>query len=44
MLVRAIMDTDLFDAAEGLAIAAPVYFATVPAVLKTLYDRCQPYH
>jgi multimeric flavodoxin WrbA len=31
------------DAADGLAIATPVYFATVPAVLKTLYDRCQPY-
>jgi len=31
------------DAAEAIAIASPVYFATVPAVLKALYDRCQPY-
>jgi multimeric flavodoxin WrbA len=31
------------DAADGFAIATPVYFATVPAVLKVLYDRCQPY-
>jgi multimeric flavodoxin WrbA len=31
------------DAADGIAIATPVFFATVPAVLKTLYDRCQPY-
>lgn len=31
------------DAADALIIASPVYFATVPAVLKTLYDRMQPY-
>lgn len=31
------------DAADAVAIATPVYFATVPAVLKILYDRCQPY-
>lgn len=31
------------DAAEAIAIVTPVYFATVPAVLKALYDRCQPY-
>ena len=31
------------DAADAIAIATPVYFATVPAVLKVLYDRCQPY-
>lgn len=31
------------DAAQAIAIATPVYFATVPAVLKVLYDRCQPY-
>ncbi len=31
------------DAADALAIATPVYFATVPAVLKVLYDRMQPY-
>jgi len=33
----------LLDSADAIAIAAPVYFATVPAVLKTMYDRCQPY-
>jgi multimeric flavodoxin WrbA len=31
------------DAAEAIVIATPVFFATVPAVLKTLLDRCQPY-
>ena len=31
------------DAADAIAIATPVFFATVPAVLKTLYDRFQPY-
>lgn len=31
------------DAADVIAIATPVFFATVPAVLKALYDRCQPY-
>jgi multimeric flavodoxin WrbA len=31
------------DAADGIAIATPVFFATVPAVLKILYDRFQPY-
>lgn len=31
------------DAADGLAVATPVYFASVPAVLKALYDRMQPY-
>jgi multimeric flavodoxin WrbA len=31
------------DAAEAIAVASPVYFATVPANLKALYDRCQPY-
>lgn len=33
----------LLDSAAGLVVASPVYFATVPAVLKALYDRCQPY-
>ncbi len=33
----------LIDSADALAIATPVFFATVPAVLKTLYDRFQPY-
>jgi len=31
------------DSAQAIAVVTPVYFATVPAVLKTLYDRCQPY-
>ena len=31
------------DAADAIAVATPVFFATVPAPLKTLYDRCQPY-
>lgn len=33
----------LLDAADAVVVATPVYFATVPAVLKALYDRCQPY-
>lgn len=31
------------DAAEAIVVASPVFFASVPAVLKALYDRCQPY-
>jgi len=31
------------DSAHAIAVVTPVYFATVPAVLKSLYDRCQPY-
>ena len=31
------------DAADAIIVATPVYFATVPAVLKAFYDRCQPY-
>jgi NAD(P)H-dependent FMN reductase len=31
------------DAADAIAVASPVYFATVPANLKAFYDRCQPY-
>ena len=31
------------DAADAIVVATPVYFATVPAVLKALFDRCQPY-
>jgi NAD(P)H-dependent FMN reductase len=34
---------DQLDAADAIAIATPVFFATVPAVLKMLMDRCQPY-
>lgn len=33
----------LLDAADAIAVATPVYFASVPASLKALYDRCQPY-
>lgn len=33
----------MLDSADAIAIASPVYFASVPAVLKTMYDRCQPY-
>ena len=33
----------LIDAADAIVVSSPVYFATVPAVLKALYDRCQPY-
>lgn len=33
----------LLDAADAIVVATPVFFATVPAVLKALYDRCQPY-
>jgi len=31
------------DAADAVAVATPVFFATVPAVLKIIFDRCQPY-
>jgi multimeric flavodoxin WrbA len=31
------------DAAEAVAVATPVFFATVPGVLKIVFDRCQPY-
>lgn len=31
------------DAADAIVVSTPVFFATVPAVLKALYDRCQPY-
>jgi NAD(P)H-dependent FMN reductase len=31
------------DRADGIIVASPVYFASVPAVLKILYDRMQPY-
>jgi multimeric flavodoxin WrbA len=31
------------DEADAIVVATPVYFATVPASLKALYDRCQPY-
>lgn len=31
------------DTAAAIVVATPVFFATVPAVLKSLYDRCQPY-
>jgi multimeric flavodoxin WrbA len=31
------------DAASAFVVSSPVYFATVPAVLKIVYDRLQPY-
>jgi multimeric flavodoxin WrbA len=31
------------DAADAIVVSSPIYFAGVPAVLKALYDRCQPY-
>lgn len=31
------------DGAHAIAVVSPVYFASVPGVLKLLYDRCQPY-
>ena len=34
---------EALDAADAIAVASPVFFGTVPAVLKTLLDRCQPY-
>lgn len=33
----------LLDGAAAIVVSTPVFFATVPAVLKGLYDRCQPY-
>ena len=33
----------MLDSADAIVICTPVFFATVPAVLKALYDRCQPY-
>ena len=33
----------LLDSAASVVVSTPVFFATVPAVLKALYDRCQPY-
>jgi len=34
---------EAIDAADGIIVASPVYFAGVPSVLKTLLDRMQPY-
>ena len=44
-VVRDGMDSvyELLDSADAIVVATPVYFATVPATLKALYDRCQPY-
>lgn len=33
----------MVDAADAIAVATPVFFATVPGVLKIVFDRCQPY-
>jgi len=44
-VVRDAMDEvyPLLDSVDAVAVSSPVYFATVPAVLKSLYDRCEPY-
>jgi multimeric flavodoxin WrbA len=34
---------ELLDGADAIAVATPVFFGTVPASLKALLDRCQPY-
>ncbi|MDZ4654713.1 MAG: flavodoxin family protein [Coriobacteriia bacterium] len=33
----------LIDSADAIVVGSPVFFATVPSVLKVLYDRMQPY-
>ena len=33
----------LIDSADAIIVGSPVFFATVPSVLKILYDRMQPY-
>jgi len=33
----------LLDSADAVIVSSPVFFATVPSVLKILYDRMQPY-
>jgi multimeric flavodoxin WrbA len=33
----------LLDTANAMAIVSPVFFASVPGVLKAFYDRCEPY-
>ena len=33
----------LLDGADAIAVASPVFFGTVTAMLKLLLDRCQPY-
>ena len=34
---------ELIDSADAVAVATPVFFASVPGVLKVLLDRFQPY-
>lgn len=34
---------EAIDAADAIIVASPVFFATVPSVLKIIYDRMQPY-
>ena len=34
---------EAIDAADAIIVASPVFFATVPSVLKIVYDRMQPY-
>ncbi len=46
---RCVVDDDmcdvyrLIDESAAIAVATPVYFASVPSQLKALLDRCQPY-
>ena len=34
---------EAIDSADAIIVASPVFFATVPSVLKIVYDRMQPY-
>jgi multimeric flavodoxin WrbA len=34
---------EALDSADAIVVGSPVFFATVPAVLKAVYDRMQPY-
>lgn len=33
----------LFDECDRFVVASPIFFANVPAQLKAMFDRCQPY-
>lgn len=44
-VVRDAMDDvyPLLEGVDAIAVATPVYFASVPAQMKALIDRCQPF-
>lgn len=44
-VIRDAMDDlyPLLESADAIVVATPVFFTTVPAVLKALYDRCEPF-